>query len=85
LRGYSLLFADKAQKQLSKLSKINASCIIDKGESIKGDPYRYVEGCEGYPYFHERIGNYRVILDVNDTDRIIEVLKVGLRKNVYDR
>jgi len=28
--GYSLLFADKAQKQLGKLSKIHASRIIDK-------------------------------------------------------
>jgi len=44
-----------------------------------------VEGCEGYPYFHQRIGNYRVILDLNDTDRVIEVLKVGPRKKVYDR
>lgn len=83
--GYSLLFADKAQKQLAKLPKIHASRIIDKMESITEDPHRYVEGCEGYPYFHQRIGNYRVILDLNDTDRVIEVLKVGPRKNVYDR
>lgn len=83
--GYSLLFADKAEKQLGKLSKIHASRIIDKLESIRDDPHRYVEGCEGYPYFHQRIGNYRVILDLNDTDRVIEVLKVGPRKNVYDR
>jgi mRNA interferase RelE/StbE len=82
---YSLLFADKAQKQVGKLSKIHASRIIDKLESITDDPHRYVEGCEGYPYFHQRIGNYRVILDLNDADRVIEVLKVGPRKKVYDR
>ena len=83
--GYTLLFADKAQKQLSKLSKIHALRIIDKIESITDDPHRYVECCEGYPYFHQRIGNYRVILDLNDTERVIEVLKVGLRKKVYER
>jgi mRNA interferase RelE/StbE len=83
--GYTLLFADKAQKQLGKLSKIHASRIIDKIESITEDPHRYVECCEGYAHFHLRIGNYRVILDLNDTDRVIEVLKVGLRKKVYDR
>jgi mRNA interferase RelE/StbE len=83
--AYSLLFADKAQKQLGKIPKIHASRIIDKIESITEDPHRYVEGCEGYPCFHQRIGNYRVILELNDTDRVIEVLKVGLRKKVYDR
>jgi len=83
--GYTLFFADKAQKPHGKLPKSHASCIIDKKESITDDPHRYVEGCEGYPYFHQRIGNYRVILDLNDTDRVIEVLKVGPRKNVYDR
>ena len=83
--GYTLLFADKAEKYLGKLSKIHASRIIDKLESVRDNPYRYVEGCEGYPYFHQRIGNYRVILDLNDTDRVIEVLKVGPRKKVYDR
>ncbi len=83
--GYSLFFADKAQKQLSKLSKAQASRIIDKVESITEDPYRYVESCEGYPYYHQRIGNFRVIIDLNDTDKIIEVLKVGPRKNVYER
>jgi len=39
--GYTLLFADKAQKQLGKLSKIHASRIIDKIESITEDPHRY--------------------------------------------
>lgn len=63
--GYSLLFADKSQKQLSKLSKAQASRIINKVESITEGPYRYVESCEGYPYYHLHIGNFRVILDLN--------------------
>jgi len=43
--GYSLLFAEKAQKQLGKLSKLQASRIIDKIESITEDPHRFVEFC----------------------------------------
>ncbi len=83
--GYTILFAEKAQKQLGKLSKLQASRIIDKIESITDDPHRFVESCEGYLYYHLRIGNYRVILELNDTAGIIEVLKVGPRKKVYDR
>ena len=83
--GYTILFAEKAQKQLGKLSKLKASRIIDKIESITGDPHRFVESCEGHPYYHLRIGNQRAILALNDTAGIIEVLKVGPRKKVYDR
>ena len=80
--GYTILFAEKAQKHLAKLSKLQASRIIDKIESITEDPHRFVESCEGYPYHHLRIGNYRVILTLNDTVGTIEILKVGPRKKV---
>ncbi|QXO94788.1 type II toxin-antitoxin system RelE/ParE family toxin [Methanospirillum purgamenti] len=59
--------------------------ILNKIDSIVEDPHHFLESCEGYPYYHQRVGNYRIIHDLNDRDRIIEVLKIGLRKNVYDR
>jgi mRNA interferase RelE/StbE len=83
--GYSLVLTEKAQKQLSKLSKVNASRIADKLDAIKEDPRHYAEPCGGYPYYHQRIGDYRVIFILNDTDRVIEILKIGPRKKVYDR
>jgi mRNA-degrading endonuclease RelE of RelBE toxin-antitoxin system len=83
--SYSLLLTEKVQKQLSKLSKVNASRIADKLAAIKEDPHHYAEPCEGYPYYHQRIGQYRVIFVLNDTKRVIEVLKIGPRRNVYDR
>lgn len=83
--SYSIIYSEKVLKQLGKLSKHQMTRILNKIDSIVEDPHHFLESCEGYPYYHQRVGNYRIIHDLNDKDRIIEVLKIGLRKNVYDR
>lgn len=35
-------------------------------------------------YWRIRIGNYRVIYDINDEVRIIDIKDVGHRKDIYD-
>lgn len=83
--SYSIIYSEKVFKQLGKLSKHQVTRILNKIDSIVEDPHHFLESCVGYPYYHQRVGNYRIIHDLNDRDRIIEVLKIGLRKNVYDR
>lgn len=82
---YTLSWTDRAIKDLGKLPKPTASRIFDKIESITDDPHRTAERCEGYHYYHQRVGAYRVILDINDSDLLISVRNVGPRKKVYDR
>ncbi|GAB6284668.1 MAG: type II toxin-antitoxin system RelE/ParE family toxin [Methanoregula sp.] len=82
---YSLSWSDRAKRELSKLPPSMGRRIYDKVESIADDPYRTVERCEGYPYYHQRIGAYRAILKIDDSAMLITVVKVGPRKKVYDR
>jgi mRNA-degrading endonuclease RelE of RelBE toxin-antitoxin system len=82
---YSIINSDKVLKQLKKLSKTHATRIIHKIDSIAEDPHHYLESCEEYPFYDQRVGSYRVIHDLNDWDQIIEVLKIGPRNKVYDR
>ena len=82
---YSLFWTDPAIKDLGKLPKPVAQRIFDKVNSIGDDPYRTTERCEGYPYYHQRIGAYRTILEIDDADLLVSILKVGPRKKVYDR
>ena len=37
----------------------------------------------GLPYYRIRIGDYRVIFDIQDDNLIILVLEVGHRKKIY--
>ncbi|PKL65822.1 MAG: plasmid stabilization protein [Methanomicrobiales archaeon HGW-Methanomicrobiales-3] len=82
---YTLFWTRRSEKDLAKLSADQADRIVTKIESIADDPHRTAEPCEGYPWYHQRVGKYRAVLTIDDTDLKIWVLKVGLRKNVYDR
>ena len=82
---YTFFWSFRARKCLEKLPSPVSQRITDKVESIDDDPYRFVERCEGYTYYHQRIGAYRAILEIDDATHIIKVHKVGPRKKVYDR
>ncbi len=86
---YKIVLTEKAKKQLKKLNKNTSSLIIGWLE-------KNIEGCEN-PRQHGkglvvnksgqwryRIGNYRVICEIQDVEVIILVLEVGHKKNVYD-
>ena len=83
--NYSLSWTKQAIKELGKLPKPVASRIFDKLELITEDPHRTAERCEGYPWYHQRVGAHRAILDINDADLLISVRHVGPRKKVYNR
>jgi mRNA-degrading endonuclease RelE of RelBE toxin-antitoxin system len=83
--SYSIKWSDRSEKFLNKLPSSISKRIVDKIESMLDDPHRTAERCEGYPWYHQRVGNYRAILDIDDTGLIMEVLKIGPRKKVYNR
>jgi mRNA interferase RelE/StbE len=82
---YTPFWTDQAIKDLGKLPKPTALRIFNKVESITDDPHRTAERCEGYPWYHQRVGAYRAILEIDDANLLISILKVGARKKVYDR
>jgi len=82
---YSLSWSDRAKRELSKLSSSVGGRIYDKVKSIADDPYHTAGRCEGYPYYHQRIGAYRAILKIDDSTMLITVVKVSPRKKVYNR
>ncbi len=83
--SYSIFWTDRSRKDLEKLSPSISKRIVDKIESLSEDPHRTAERCEGYPWCHQRVGNYRAILEIDDTELMVSILKVGPRKKVYDR
>jgi mRNA-degrading endonuclease RelE of RelBE toxin-antitoxin system len=68
-----IIYSDKVLKQLRKLSKSQAIRIMNKIDAIVEDPHHYLESCEGYPYYHQRVGNFQIIHDLNDGDQVIQV------------
>lgn len=81
---YEIEFSKTAEKQLYKLDKETQSRIISALERIRIRPHSFVKRLVGSPYFRLRVGDYRVILDIQNDKLIIFVIEVGHRKNVYD-
>jgi mRNA interferase RelE/StbE len=80
---YSVIFSKKAEEQLYKLNEELQKRIVNHLERIKIRPYHFVEKIVNAPYFKLRVGDYRLILEINNKELLIFVIKVGHRKNVH--
>jgi len=81
---YEIIFSEKAEKQLKKLEKDVQGRIISVLERIRIRPESYIERLVGEQVYKLRVGDYRVIMDIDKNRLIVLILKVGHRKNVYD-
>ncbi len=82
---YIIIWSVQASKQLKSLDRSIAKRIYEKVGQLRQNPERYVEKLVRYPYYRLRIGDYRVILDIQKEMVRIMILKVGHRSSIYDR
>ena len=81
---YTIILSAKAEKQLKKLDKENQERIIHALERIRIRPESYITKLVGDPGYKFRVGDYRLIIDIDRGKLLILVIKIGHRKNIYD-
>lgn len=82
--NYLVKVDKKAQDFLDKLSKDTALRIVNKLEQIKENPFHYLEHYEG-DYYKIRIGDFRALVDIDNTNKIIWVRVFDKRGRIYKR
>ncbi|MEM0466909.1 MAG: type II toxin-antitoxin system RelE/ParE family toxin [Candidatus Thermoplasmatota archaeon] len=80
---YQIFFTDKAKKQLEKLEKVDQERIIKSLQRIRIRPEAHITKLVGDPGYKLRVGDYRVILEIEKEKLVILVLIIGHRKNIY--
>lgn len=80
---YFVEWSSKAKKRLEKLEKDISVSIIKKVEGIKDNPLHFLERLTKIKAYKLRIGDYRVIVDLNENQKKIEVMTLGHRKDIY--
>lgn len=83
---YKVNYTSKAKRDLKKLPLDIAKNIILSINGIKDEPYSYVKkikGAKRHPLFTHRVGEYRVILDIQDDRLLIIVIETGHRSKIY--
>lgn len=85
--NYSVVFKPSAAKELRKINRNDQTRIAKKIQELTSNPYppgvKKIVGGDGE--FRLRVGNYRVIYDVEEGWLIILVLTIGHRREVYKK
>jgi mRNA interferase RelE/StbE len=84
--SYTVKYTTKARKDLKNLPLDIAQTIIFSINSIKGEPYSYIKkikGTKNHPLYTHRVGEYRVIMDIEDDRMLIMVIEAGHRSKIY--
>ena len=82
--SYSLLIKPSAVKELEAIPVKDRRKIIARIEGLASDCRPH--GCEklsGLEQYRVRQGNYRIVYSVDDEERLVLVVKVGHRRDVY--
>ncbi len=85
MESYELLIKPSAAKELEAVGrKSDRSRIVDKIYTLKDDPRP--PGCEkltGQDRYRLRQGLFRILYVVDDAERVVTVVKIGHRRDVY--
>ena len=82
---YEIKFDKKAIDFLNKLEKDIKKRIWNKLQQCKENPFHFLEHFEDIEGYKLRVGDYRLIIDVDKTTQILYILKIGHRKNIYEK
>jgi len=82
---YKIIFSEKAIDSLEKLEIKNRLRILNKILSTKEQPFRYFQKLAYREGYKLRVGNYRVIVDIEERSKIITIHFIGHRKSIYEK
>lgn len=80
---FQIIWSEPAAEQLRKLDRQLAKRIFHKVSELKEDPFHYVTKLVGSPNYRLRVGDYRVILEIQGSCLKILVLKIGHQKDIF--
>lgn len=82
--AYALRFKRDAERELDRIPRANLARIMKRIHQLAFQPRP--SGCKklGEPSIYRvRQGDYRVLYQIDDENRIVAILKVGHRREVY--
>jgi len=83
---YRITYTTQAAKALLKMPRNTATLIREKVAEIANDPYASIPNArklQGRPGYRLRVGDWRVIYEINQKKVVIIIMKIALRNEVY--
>ena len=81
---YKVNFAKSVKKDFKKTPKLEVAKILDAIDELAKNPRSSKsKKLKGEKLYRLRVGNYRVIYDIQDNVMLIFVIKLGHRSDIY--
>ncbi len=80
---FEIVWSISAVRRLEKLDRSVARRIYERVSQLSSDPYRSLRRLTGVSAYRLRVGDYRVIIDLDHSRLRVLVLQVGHRKAIY--
>ena len=83
---HSIEFTREAIKVLGKMPRNVRELVMQKIEGLARDPFSAanVKKLVGQPGYRLRVGDWRVVYDVDSERLVVRVLRIGARGGVYE-
>ena len=83
---YRVVFRKSVAQDLRRIPNRDLRRILATIESLSEEPRPPgTEKLSGQERYRVRQGNYRIIYEINDDEVVVVIVKVGHRKDVYQR
>ena len=84
MASYSLRIKKSAEKELRSVPKADLARIVRRIQSLAQDPRPHgSEKLSGDDKYRIRQGNWRIIYGIDDTAHVVEIVRIGHRREVY--
>ena len=82
--SYSLVIKTSAERELRALPKEDLRRVLDRIRALAATPRPHgTEKLSGQERYRIRQGDYRIVYAIDDEARLVEIVKIGHRREVY--
>jgi mRNA interferase RelE/StbE len=73
-----------AQRSLDKLPPRDFKAVLEAVKALADSPRpNGVEKLKGVPLWRVRQGDYRIVYSINDIERMVIIVRIGHRREIY--
>jgi mRNA interferase RelE/StbE len=81
---FKVLLHPKAAKELQKTETHIRTRIIERAKQLRENPEKLGKPLKQSDFWSQRIGDYRIIYEIDQNKKQVVILFVGHRSKVYD-
>jgi|AntAceMinimDraft_17_1070374.scaffolds.fasta_scaffold288531_1 mRNA interferase RelE/StbE len=82
---YEIILSKRVEKFLDKLNSKDRERIILSLDKLRIRPDAHLKRLVGNRSYKFRVGNYRLIVDMENDKLLVLVVDIGHRKNIYKK